>query len=173
MKRWFPQPLTSVLLALAWLLINQSLSAGHLVLACILAISLPLLFRRLQPLNDPVIYRPMALFSLLAMALVEIIRSCFNVSRIIMFRKSDGIQSQFIRIPLDMTDSYGLALLSCLINITPGTVWVEIMPDSGDLCLHVFDLHDEQWWVDTIKSRYEKPLMVIFENHKAAGEDVL
>lgn len=173
MKRWFPLPLTSVLLFLGWLLINQSLSPGQLLLATLVAVFLPLLFKPLQPLKDPVIYRPMALISLLTMAMVEIVRSCFNVSRIIMFRKSEGIQSQFIRIPLDLKDSYGLALLSCLINITPGTVWVEIMPDSGELSLHVFDLHDEKWWIDTIKSRYERPLMLIFENQSPGEEDVI
>ena len=173
MKRWFPLPLTSALLFLAWLLINQSLSPGQLLLATLVAVLLPLLFKPLQPLKDPVIYRPMALVSLLTMAMVEIVRSCFNVSRIIMFRKSEGIQSQFIRIPLDLKDSYGLALLSCLINITPGTVWVEIMPDSGELSLHVFDLHDEKWWIDTIKSRYERPLMLIFENQAPGEEDVI
>ncbi|MBL4953526.1 Na+/H+ antiporter subunit E, partial [Neobacillus sp. YIM B02564] len=58
---------------------------------------------------------------------------------------------------------FGLALLSCLINSTPGTVWVEILPESHQLALHVLDLHDEQWWIDTIKSRYEQPLIEIFE----------
>lgn len=173
MKKWFPLPLTSVLLFLTWLLINQSVSAGQLLLAAVMAVSLPLLFRSLQPLGDPVIYKPVAMFNLLAMAMVEIIRSCFNVSRIIMFKKSNGIKSQFIRIPLDLTNSYGLALLSCLINSTPGTVWVEIMPDANELSLHVFDLHDEQWWIDTIKTRYERPLMIIFENYVANDEEVV
>lgn len=173
MKRWLPLPLTSVLLFLAWLLINQSFSPGQVLLAAVAAVSLPILLKRLQPLDDPVIYKPEAMFSLLLMALVEIIRSCFNVSRIIMFRHSDGIQSQFIRIPLDMSNSYGLAMLSCLINITPGTVWVEIMPDTNELSVHVFDLHDQQWWVSMIKTRYEKPLMKIFENHVPGDEEAV
>jgi multicomponent K+:H+ antiporter subunit E len=37
------------------------------------------------------------------------------------------------------------------------------LPDRHVLALHVFDLHDEQWWVDTIKQRYERPLIEIFE----------
>jgi multicomponent K+:H+ antiporter subunit E len=73
------------------------------------------------------------------------------------------VNSQFIKIPLDMRDPYGLAMLSCLINTTPGTVWVEILEEKHELVLHVFDLHDAQWWIDTIKERYEKPLIEIFE----------
>ncbi len=164
MKHWFPKPLTSVLLFCSWLLFNQSVSAGHVLLAALMAFLLPLLLSSLLPLKDPSIHRPMALLRLLGMSLIEIVRSSVNVTRIILLGKSDGIHSQFIRVPLDMKDSYGLALLSCLINITPGTVWVEIMPESGELSLHVFDLHDEQWWIETIKSHYEEPLMLIFEN---------
>ena len=54
-------------------------------------------------------------------------------------------------------------LLDLLINSTPGTVWVEILPEGHQLVLHVFDLHDEQWWIDTIKQRYERPLIEVFE----------
>ncbi len=40
---------------------------------------------------------------------------------------------------------------------------LEIVPDSHELLLHVFDLHDEQWWVETIKTRYEQPIIEVFE----------
>jgi multicomponent K+:H+ antiporter subunit E len=42
-------------------------------------------------------------------------------------------------------------------------VWVEILPENHELLLHVFDLHDEQWWIDTIKTRYEQPIIEVFE----------
>lgn len=163
MKRWLPLPLSSAALFTVWLLINQSVEPAHLLLALVLALGIPLLTRPLQPLADPRLLKPLVMFRLLGMSLVEIVRSCFNVSRIILFVKPDAVKSQFIRVPLDLQDRYGLALLSCLINSTPGTVWVEILPEAHELALHVFDLHDEQWWIDTIKTRYEKPLMEIFE----------
>src|SRR5690606_36916287 len=110
-KRWLPLPLTSCALFVVWLLLNQTLAPGHLLLALLLAVAIPLLTRRLQPLGDPRIFKLLVLFQLLGMALVEIIRSCFNVGRIILFVKNDGIKSQFIRIPLDLKNPYGLALL--------------------------------------------------------------
>ena len=105
----------------------------------------------------------MALLRLLWMATVEIERSCFNVSRIILFANPARVRSMFLRVPLDMRHPFGLAVLSCLINSTPGTVWVEILPERHELALHVFDLQDAQWWIDTIKQRYEQPLIDIFE----------
>ncbi|HVL08295.1 MAG TPA: Na+/H+ antiporter subunit E [Burkholderiaceae bacterium] len=164
MKRWLPSPGLSGTLMLLWLLLNQSLEPAHLLLGACLGVLVPLLAEPLlQPIGYPRLAKPVALFRLLTMALVEIVRSCFNVSRIILFAKAEGLNSQFIKIPLDLRNPYGLALLSCLINSTPGTVWVEILPGKNELALHVFDLHDEQWWIDTIKTQYEKPIIEIFE----------
>lgn len=164
MKRWLPSPLLAGILLLLWLLLQQSMDPATLFLGAILAIAVPLLTRPFfHPVGFPRIKRPMLLLHLLSMVAIEIVRSGFNVSRIILFARPAGLNSQFIRIPLDLKSPYGLALLSCLINMTPGTVWVEILPEKVELVLHVFDLHDEQWWIDTIKTHYEKPLIDIFE----------
>ncbi|HQU80026.1 MAG TPA: Na+/H+ antiporter subunit E [Azonexus sp.] len=163
MKRWLPFPFVSVLLLLFWLLINQTIDPAEILLGVCLAVIVPLIAQPLQPLGYPRLRRPLTIFRLLAMASVEIVRSCFNVGRIILFVKAESINSQFIRIPIDLRDPYGLAVLAGLINLTPGTVWVEILGDRHELALHVFDLHDAQWWVDTIKGRYEQPLIEIFE----------
>lgn len=166
MKPGSPFLLMAFFLLLSWLLLNESAAPAHLLLGTSLAFAFLLLARPLQPLGYPWPARPVVLFRLLAMALVEIVRSCFNVARIILFAKAEGVNSQFVRIPLDLSNPFGLALLSCLINVTPGTVWVEILPEGHVLVLHVFDLHDEQWWIDTIKGRYEKPLIDVFEQEK-------
>ena len=162
MKRWLPFPRLSGALLLAWLVLNQSLSADQVLIAGVLAVVVPLLARPLLPPPYPRLARPAALVRLLAMASVEIVRSAFAVGRIILFTNPEGVNAQFIRIPLDLSNPYGLAMLSCLVNTTPGTVWVEILPERV-LALHVFDLQDAQWWIDTIKQRYEQPLIEIFE----------
>ena len=162
-KRTLPFPLLSVVLLLFWLLLNQSLAPSDLLLGALLGVIVPLLVRPLIPDAYPKLHKPLLLFRLLSMALLEIIRSAINVSWLILSNRRHGLNSQFIVIPLDMRSPYGLALLSCLINSTPGTVWVEILPERHELALHVFDLHDAQWWVETIKTSYEQPLMEIFE----------
>lgn len=172
MRAWFPSPLLSVSLLLVWLLLNQTVAPAHLLFGALLGILAPLLARPLLPHGHARLRRPMALLKLLWLSGMEIIRSCFNVSQIILLRRAADVNSQFIRVPLDLRSPHGLALLSCLINSTPGTVWVEITPESHELLLHVFDLHDEQWWVDTIKTRYEQPIIEVFEtlDPQAIGE---
>ncbi len=163
MRRWLPAPLVSASLLLMWLMLNQTVHPAHWLLGGVLAIAAPLLARPLQPHGHARLRRPRALLRLLWLSAIEIVRSCFNVSGIILLRRSEQVNSQFIRVPLELRSPHGLALLSCLINSTPGTVWVEILPDRHELLLHVFDLHDEAWWVDTIKTRYEQPIIEVFE----------
>ena len=163
MRRWLPAPLVSASLLLMWLMLNQTVHPAHWLLGSVLAIAAPLLARPLQPHGHARLRHPRALLRLLWFSAIEIVRSCFNVAQIIVLRRSADVNARFIRVPLDLKSPHGLALLSCLINSTPGTVWVEILPDSHELLLHVFDLHDEAWWIDTIKTRYEQPIIEVFE----------
>jgi multicomponent K+:H+ antiporter subunit E len=95
--------------------------------------------------------------------LVDTIVSCGRVSLVILGGPERRRNSGFLDIPLDLRDPHGLAVLACIVNSTPGTVWAELSDDRSLLTLHVLDLRDEQAWIDTIKTRYEKPLMAIFE----------
>jgi multicomponent K+:H+ antiporter subunit E len=174
MTRWLPYPFVSLALCVLWLLLNQTLYPGHVLLGAALGVAGPVLTRHLNPLGYPRLRKPIVALRLLGFASVEIVRSCMNVSRVILFADYANLNSQFVRIPLDLRDPHGLAALSCLINMTPGTVWTELQPDTAsgkhELVLHVFDLHDAAWWIDTIKTRYEQPLIHIFEMEVRHGD---
>lgn len=163
MKRWRPFPVLSMVLLLFWLLLNESIAPSDILIGAALGFFVPLLAKPLLPDGYPKLNKLFTLLRLLGMALVEIVRSCLKVSWLIFSSRRHNLNSQFITIPLDMRNQYGLALLSCLINSTPGTVWVEILPGRHELVLHIFDLEDAQCWVHIIKRRYEQPLMEIFE----------
>ncbi|MCA1857225.1 Na+/H+ antiporter subunit E [Massilia oculi] len=169
MMPWLPHPVVSLCLCALWLLLNQTLDPANLLFGAALGFAIPLLTRRLQPFGYPRLRAPVTFLRLMTMASVEVVRSCFNVCAIILVRDHSTVNAQFIRVPLTLRDPYGLAMLSCLINMTPGTVWVEILPERYELSLHVFDLHDRQWWIDTIQRRYERPLIEIFEGEKDHG----
>jgi multicomponent K+:H+ antiporter subunit E len=162
MKRWFGSPWLSIALLIMWLLLNQSVALADILIGSVLAIAIPYWFRSVLPVKVQ-IRKPRVIFRLIIGSLIEIVRSAINVSMLILFTKRDKLNSQFITIPLELRSPYGLAVLSCIINSTPGTVWVEILPGTHNLALHVFDLHDEQWWIDTIKTHYEQPLIEIFD----------
>lgn len=162
MRRWLSAPALSAFLAVMWLVLAQSLAPAHLLLALLLGLWVPHATRRMRPLQ-PRLRRPGVMLRLFAVVLFDIVRSCIQVSTIILGRPARRERSGFMSLPLDLRDPHGLAVLSAIINSTPGTVWAESSADGQWLTIHVLDLDDEQRWIDTIKNRYEKPLMAIFE----------
>lgn len=93
----------------------------------------------------------------------DIVRSNIAVARLIL---TDGRGSRrrsgFVRIPLKLTEPNALAVLAVIVTATPGTAWLDFDPGTRVLLLHVFDLIDEDDWIEIITHRYEAPLLEIF-----------
>jgi multicomponent K+:H+ antiporter subunit E len=160
-RRWLPYPILSVLLLLIWLLLNQSLAPGTILLGALLGIALARVFGLLHPPKAHL--RNYPLLGLLFVRVVgDIFRSNIAVARIVL-RRERRMHSGFVAIPLALTDRHGLAVLACIITSTPGTIWVSYDSTANILLIHVLDLVDEQDWIDTIKQRYERLLLEIFE----------
>lgn len=150
-------------LATIWLLLNGSLDPAQVALGVALAIALTLLASRLSPVR-PRLRRPYLLLALLVVVLGDVIRSNVAVARIILgLNGGRPVHPGFLDIPLDLRDPHGLALLAAIVTSTPGTAWAGVSADGGTLTLHVLDLQDEAYWVRTIKDRYERPLLRVFQ----------
>lgn len=162
MKRAPRVPLLPVVLALLWLLLNDSLSAGQVLLGIVFAGLVTLAARPLRPLPAWPRRLPVAI-GLIWHVFIDIVHSNIGVGRVILGATRRQPTIGFVKIPLDLRDPHGLAMLSVIITGTPGTVWAGHDPAANVLTLHVLDLQDEAAWVRTIKHRYERPLMEIFE----------
>jgi multicomponent K+:H+ antiporter subunit E len=162
MRRRLPFPLLTAALLAMWLLLNESVAPGSLILGGVLALGASWALVALDP--PPARFRRLrTALGLAWVVLVEIVRSNNAVARIILRPRARDRTSGFVRIPLDMRDPYGLAALACIITATPGTIWVEYDSADNTVLLHVLDLIDEEAWVRIIKGRYERQLMEIFE----------
>lgn len=161
MKRLLPAPLLSLTLFVAWLMMNQSASAGNLVLALIFAVALPLLFRSFM-VDPPRIRRPGVIVRLGLVVLYDIVMSNIEVARRILGPESK-IKPRFVWLPLDIRDPHGIATLAGIITMTPGTLSSDLTADRRYLLVHAFNVDDEQALIATIKQRYETPLREIFE----------
>lgn len=162
MKRLLPSPLLSAALAALWLLLNQSLSPGHLSIAVLLALLLPWMSAPLRPQRGKVA-RPGLLARLVLSVGHDVVLSSLQVARGVLRRRSHPPRSAFVRVPLALRDAHALAALAVITTGVPGTVWTELAHDRSSLLLHVFDLDDEAAFVAHFKQRYEAPLMEIFE----------
>ena len=162
LKRLLPAPLLSLALLALWLLLSQSLAAGHLLLGAAVALAAPLLSAPLRPL--PVrIRKPRVVVRLLLVVLFEVVASNLKVGLGIARSGDRPPNGAFVKIPLDLRDVNGLAVLALITTVVPGTVWSELALDRSVLLLHVFDLGNEADFVSHFKLRYERPLMEIFE----------
>lgn len=156
-------PLLVIWLTVLWLVLNETLAPKELVLGVLLATLLAWISSWLRPLRVHA-RRADAAALLVLMVVWEIIRSNISVARIVLgLAGSRPIHTGFLRIPLELRNPHGLAVLAAIITSTPGTVWAGLSPDESELTIHVLDLKDREGLTRLIKTRFERPLMRIFE----------
>ncbi|MDQ8033293.1 Na+/H+ antiporter subunit E [Bordetella genomosp. 1] len=156
----FVKMLLPLCMFVLWLLLNESASAGQIMLGLALALWLGWASSRLRPLRA----RPRRFWllpGLFCKVVIDILKSNWAVARLIWVPRAE-MSPGFITIPLDMRDPHGLAFLACILTYTPGTVLVDIGTE-GTMTLHVLDLQNEAEWVDLVKNRYERTLKEVFE----------
>lgn len=162
MRRWLPFPLLSVALAITWLLLNESLAAGHILLGLVFGLGGGLLLARLQAPRGR-LRRPAAAVELVLLVLEDIVRSNIAVAGIVLSPATRQRVAGFLSMPLELRHPGGLAVLACIITATPGTSWARYDAARNIVTIHVLDLADEEEWIRTFKQRYERRLREIFE----------
>ena len=150
------------LLAL-WLILNESLAPGHLLLGAAIALGGVAVYHRLQPAANRIRNRPGATLSLLGLVFADIVRSNVAVACIVLGLGERKRTAGFLSLPLELRHPGALAVVACIITATPGTSWVRYDRAAGVVTIHVLDLVDEQAWVRLFKQRYERRLLEIFE----------
>ncbi|MCJ8320406.1 MAG: Na+/H+ antiporter subunit E [Colwellia sp.] len=169
---WLPSPFLSLLLFIVWLFLNNSVSNGHIVLAIILAIIIPLATKPFRT-KQPLIIKPGLAFRHLLLVLYDIITANVQVA-ILILGPTKKLTPGFVKVPLDLTHSMPITILASTVSLTPGTVSAEVYPWNESLTedeepqerfllIHVLNLEDEQALINTIKERYEAPLKEIFQ----------
>ena len=152
-----------VALLIIWVLLSGTWSVGQVLVGLVLSVVMLRLAASLRPVR-PRLRRPHVLLALLVTVFVDVVRSNIGVARIILgMTASRRVHSGFLDIPLELRDPHALAILAAIVTSTPGTAWAGLSADGSTLTLHVLDLQDEAYWIRTIKDRYERPLLRVFE----------
>ncbi|HEU4627976.1 MAG TPA: Na+/H+ antiporter subunit E [Steroidobacteraceae bacterium] len=155
------RPFLILAMVVLWLLLNGTVSIGQVVLGLVVSIVIVVVFRDFLP-DEPRMRRPATAVALFFRVLYDIVQSNLGVARVILGRRTRNVRSAFVRIPLELRNPHGLAVLAGIVTSTPGTIWAGLAPD-GVLTLHVLDVDDEQALIRAIKERYERPLLEIFK----------
>jgi len=159
-RRLLPSPPLSVLVFCFWLLMNDQVSAGHVAMALLMALVVPPFAARLDR-EFARIGRLRGLPRLVAQVAADIVRCNITVARQVL-GPQERLRPGFIWVPLDIANIHGIAVLTSIITLTPGTVSASLSDDRRHLLVHVLHLEDPEALVQEIKARYEAPLMEIF-----------
>lgn len=163
-KPWLAHPALSVLLAVAWLLLQHTLELFHLLSAVLIGVLVPRLLHDFLPVtrvsNLPVAVR------LAGVVLRDIVVSNVVVARLVLGPLSRP-RPAWVPVPLTLTDPMGIALLATIITTTPGTVSCTVDEEQRLILVHALDCDDPVQMAADIKARYEAPLLKIFEAHGA------
>lgn len=165
LNRWLPHPFVSVLVAITWIMLAQSLEATTLLMATILAIVIP---RMVQPFiqKTPNI-NWVAAVKLCFVVLWDIMISNIRIAKLVL-GPMDRLHPKWYRVPLETQHDEVNSLLAMIITTTPGTVSAGIDQDRGDILVHALSSDDAEADIQDIKNRYEKPLLKIF--HVQSGD---
>lgn len=160
-SRILPMPLHSILLLIVWLMLNSTISLGHIILGSILAIFIPLLCEPLR-VPQPKIKRPFKIVSYLFVILKDIMVANIEVA-LLVIGPMHKIKPGFVAVPLDLSDTLPITVLASSVTMTPGTVSAEVSTDQKWLYVHVLNMpENEQEVIDLIKQRYESRVKEIF-----------
>ncbi|MCU4312647.1 Na+/H+ antiporter subunit E [Acinetobacter variabilis] len=165
LQRWFPHPFVSVIVAMSWVMLAHNMEAGTVLMALFLAILIP---RMVAPFID---YTPnirwVPAMRLFWVVVWDIIVANIKVA-ILVLGPTKNLHPKWFRVPLDTEHEEVNTLLAMIITTTPGTVSAGIDQDRGDILVHALSTDDEEAEIETIKQRYEQPLIKIFNAQSGA-----
>lgn len=197
LQRLIPRPGLVLALWGVWLLLQQSVDLGHLILGAVLALLLARLapapstaaaqrhsFEGLVP-EDQVIAcdeehqsdqpdpsplsRLYAGLQLMTVVLIDILRANLEVARQILGPQAD-LQTAWIEMPLRVQSDRGITLLTHIITMTPGTLSARISSDRRTLSVHALHAPDPQAVIASIQSRYENRVRVLCDRNPAGSQ---
>lgn len=143
------------LLALAWLVLNNSYTPADLFVGLLFGFlvlrlswralsSEPFSFGRFFRFNTR---RPLLLtwrwLRFLVFGFVEIVKSSVAVARSVL-SPNMNLRPGIVAIPLDIKSDEGITTLANLITLTPGTVSLDVSSDRKTLYIHAYEVSDPE-----------------------------
>jgi len=160
MRRLLPQPVLSLVLLVSWLVLNNSIAPGSIVMGAIVGLVVPWITHRFWAIGAG-IKDPIALVGYIGIVLADIIKANFVVARQVL-GSNRKLRSRLFELELDLEGALPISILAATITLTPGTVSCRMSPDQRSLWVHALHTEDHVDEITDIKQRYEARLQRIF-----------
>ncbi|XID94548.1 Na+/H+ antiporter subunit E [Paenibacillaceae bacterium WGS1546] len=154
-----PQILLNLLIALVWMLLNESWNVAVFGMGYIIGFFIILSMRRFFPI--PFYGRKIRfIFQLIVLFIAELVKSSLVVIRQVT-RPKLAIQPGIFRSETVLKSEMEITMLSALLNLTPGSVVMEIDPKAGVLFIHAMDITEYCNGITRTQRKYEKAIMEV------------
>jgi multicomponent Na+:H+ antiporter subunit E len=130
--------LGSILLALAWASLQGEITPANLLMGYVVGYGILAFLARGGVMPSTLASRTMRAFTLAAFFAWELLLANFRVAADVL--RGNRIRPAVVAIPLDVTSDGEILLLSMLINITPGSVTIDLSDDRRTLYVHVMHM---------------------------------
>jgi multicomponent K+:H+ antiporter subunit E len=161
-RRILPHPYLTLLLAVVWMLLENTVSAGVFVFGLIIGLVIPIVTAAYWP-NRPKLQRPFRMLSYGAIVIWDILVANVVVAWTVLFKSNEQMHPTWVNIPLAIRTPEAISILAGTITLTPGTVSADLSDQGHSLLVHCLDADDPDAVRDQIKDRYERRLKEIFE----------
>jgi multicomponent K+:H+ antiporter subunit E len=161
MNKIIPHPILSIALLISWLLLNNTIAAGHIVLGAILSILIPWFtasfWQEKVCASNPIIFLKFVL-----VVLYDIIVANITVAKQVL-SPNEKLKPTFFKLPIKIERPLGISVLASTISLTPGTVSCDLSEDRSYLLIHGLSVENVEKEIELIQQRYEKPLLEVFK----------
>lgn len=150
--------LANLLLAFAWIGLNGRFDLETLIVGAVLGRAVLLILAKSDFLSRADVGRLERALSLLAYLLWEIVVANFRLTRDVLsvhHRMKPGV----IQVPLSVTTDGEILLLAAMINITPGSVALDISEDRSTMYVHVMHITTPEMARQEIKNGFERRIL--------------
>jgi len=153
--------LGSILLALAWAALQGQVTLGNLVGGYIVGYAILVILARGGVMPPTLAARTAHALNLAGFFARQILVANFRVAADVLW--GHRIEPAVVAIPLDITSDGEILLLSMLINITPGSVTIDLSDDRRTLYVHVMHMKSADETRREIKDGFEHRVRLLFE----------
>jgi multicomponent Na+:H+ antiporter subunit E len=160
--------LGSILLALAWAALQGDITLENLLVGYAIGYVILALLGKGGVMPSTLAARTRHAIGLAVFFAWELVLANVRVAADVL-RPQTGIRPAVIAIPLDVTRDGEILLLSMLINITPGSVTIDLSEDRRTLYVHVMHMTTAEASRREIKEGFERRVKLVFEARQRNG----
>jgi multicomponent Na+:H+ antiporter subunit E len=152
--------LGSLLLALVWAALQGEISPVNLLVGYAIGVVILAILGRGGVMPPTLVVRALHAVNLAGFFLWELLISNLRVAADVI--GGHRIEPAVVAIPLDIRSDGEILLLSMLINITPGSVTIDLSDDRRTLYVHVMHMRSAEATRREIKAGFERRVALLF-----------